>query len=84
MSEIKDIVVHTLVDTAEKIAAEAVTYERLDYQQRDRKIDKILTNKWLGIPLMLALLLSIFWLTMTGANVPSNYLSKGLFWISDH
>lgn len=32
---------------------------------------------------MLALLFTVFWITMVGANVPSEYLSKGLFWVSD-
>lgn len=32
---------------------------------------------------MLLLLLGVFWLTITGANVPSQLLSDGLFWVED-
>ncbi len=43
---------------------------------RDRKIDKILTSKLTGIPIMLLLCGLLFWITAIGANVPSEWLSK--------
>lgn len=51
--------------------------------ERDRKLDKILTSKRTGIPIMLALLGGVFWLTLTGANYPSQLLSDGLFRVQD-
>lgn len=42
---------------------------------RDRKIDKILTSKKYGILIMIAMLGVIFWLTIVGANYPSKFLS---------
>lgn len=42
---------------------------------RDRKIDKILTSKKFGIPIMILFLGIVFWLTITGANYPSSLLS---------
>lgn len=44
-----------------------------------RKIDKILTNKVTGIPIMLLMLFIIFWLTIVGSNYPSELLSNFLF-----
>ncbi|NLD19198.1 MAG: ferrous iron transporter B [Clostridiales bacterium] len=44
----------------------------------DRKMDRILTSKALGFPIMFLLLILIFWITMVGANYPSAALS-GLF-----
>ena len=41
----------------------------------DRKLDRILTSKTAGIPVMLLLLLLIFWITMVGANYPSEALT---------
>ena len=32
---------------------------------------------------MLALLAAVFWITITGANYPSELLSRGLFWVQD-
>jgi len=50
---------------------------------RDRRLDKVLTSRRTGIPIMLALLCGILWLTITGANYPSRLLSDGLFWVQD-
>ncbi|HKM00993.1 MAG TPA: nucleoside recognition domain-containing protein, partial [Sedimentibacter sp.] len=46
---------------------------------RDKKIDDIVTSKQFGIPIMLALLGLIFWITIQGSNIPSKVLSDILF-----
>jgi ferrous iron transport protein B len=74
-----DLVVSTLVKTAENIAQEVVTYDNKDYNQLDRKIDRILTSKLFGVPIMLAILGVILWLTIVGANYPSAFIANGLF-----
>lgn len=76
-------IVSSLVSKAESICKECVSFSTVQYNARDRKIDKILTSKKFGIPLMILLLGVIFWLTITGANVPSQMLADGLFWIQD-
>ena len=53
------------------------------YNDKDRKIDNIITSKKYGLPLMILLLGIIFWITITGANYPSELLSKFLFSIQD-
>ncbi len=47
-----------------------------DCNRRDRKIDKLLTSKATGIPVMLLLFALIFYITIVGANYPSEWLSK--------
>lgn len=47
------------------------------------KIDKILTSKYFGIPVMIGFLGIILWLTITGSNYPSTLLSNALFKLSD-
>lgn len=42
----------------------------------DRRLDRIVTSKALGFPIMILLLLVIFWITMVGANYPSSALSS--------
>lgn len=81
--ELRDKIVASLVLTAEHICSDTIHYDKNDYNLRDRKIDKILTSKWTGFPIMIALLLGVFWLTITGANYPSSLLSDGLFWVED-
>ncbi|WP_396276530.1 ferrous iron transport protein B [Haloimpatiens lingqiaonensis] len=46
---------------------------------KDAKIDDIITSKKFGIPIMLLILALIFWITIEGANVPSQLLAKALF-----
>ncbi len=41
----------------------------------DRTLDRLLTNRWIGFPLMLAILAAVFWITIEGANVPSGLLA---------
>jgi len=68
----------SFVHAAEQIAAETVTVDAR-IPDRDRRIDAILTSRRYGIPIMLALIAFVFFLTITGANVPSEWLSYLLF-----
>ena len=79
----RDEIVSTLVKKAEEISKSVVSYSIEKYNERDRKIDKILTSKKFGIPIMILLLGIILWITITGANYPSQVLSKLLFYIQD-
>lgn len=79
----KDLVVSSLVSASEMICKEVVTSNHDIFSSREQKIDRIITSRWAGYPLMLALLLGVFWLTITGANYPSGLLADGLFWIQD-
>lgn len=80
---LKDIVVASLVKCAEDICRRVVTFENHSYASLDRRLDKIFTSKWTGYPVMFLLLVVVFWLTISGANVPSKLLSQCLFWIQD-
>ena len=68
---------------AADIASGAVRTVPTARQNRERKIDKILTGRFTGFPVMLLMLAVIFWLTIQGANYPSELLSKGLFLLQD-
>lgn len=70
-----DAVAAALVRRAEEIAAQCVTVEETAAVRRERRLDRILTSRWAGIPLILLLLAGVFWLTISGANVPSQLLS---------
>lgn len=80
---IKDTMVSSLVRAAEEIAKEAVCYENHRYSNFDRKLDRILTSKRTGYPLMLLLLLMIFFLTISVSNIPSGWLSAMFGFLQD-
>lgn len=82
-AELKDRVVAGLVLTAEELCLDVVAFQSKEYDASDRKIDRVLTSKWAGYPIMLGLLALVFWLTITGANYPSQLLADGLFWVQD-
>jgi len=62
---------------AAEIAGRAVTREgeRARFQF-DRALDRWLTSRSFGFPLMLLMLMVVFWLTIAGANVPSAMLAE--------
>lgn len=71
-----DDVVLDLYREAERISSKALTH--LKSQKRydwDNRLDALLTNRWLGFPMMFLLLAAVFWVTIEGANVPSQLLS---------
>lgn len=79
----RDRIVTHLVKEAERISSKVVSLGDKNYNYRDRKIDKYLTSKTFGIPMMILLLMLIFWITINGANIPSRIIAEGLFWIQD-
>lgn len=80
---LKDKIAGELIAAAEQIGKSCVRFGNENYNKLDRKLDQVLTSKRFGIPIMIVLLLFIFWLTITGANYPSQALSSLLFWVQD-
>ncbi|HAN44546.1 MAG TPA: ferrous iron transport protein B [Ruminococcaceae bacterium] len=80
---VRDRIVSAVVQKAEYIYKQCVKADYDAYNSSDRKIDRILTSKSTGIPVMLLLLGFVFWLTIAGANYPSKLLSCFLFGIQD-
>ena len=73
--DIRDIIVEGIVAKAREIYAHCTCLCDKCYSRRDRKLDKILTSKLTGIPIMLLLFGVIFYITISGANYPSELLS---------
>lgn len=69
--------------TAEKIYHEVCRCDKNNRNDRDRLYDRLFTGKKTAYPIMLALLAIIFWITIVGANYPSQWLSTALFFIGD-
>lgn len=76
---IVDSVIIQIYNNCENIVKEVVIYNNKDYYSKNIKIDKYLTSKSIGIPIMLLLLGLIFWITIVGANYPSSILSNMFF-----
>lgn len=81
--ELKDKITASLIRRAEEIASATVSCERGDYGEKDRRMDNFLTSRKTGYPVMVLMLAAALWLTIAGANYPSELLSRGLFSIQD-
>jgi ferrous iron transport protein B len=76
----RDATVEALYSRAESAAALAVRESGSSrIRDLDRRIDRIVTSPVFGLPIMLGLLSLVFWITVVGANVPSQILARVLF-----
>lgn len=74
--EFHEHLMEDIYTNATRIADRAVT--RPNEKPRfdlDRTIDRLVTSRIFGFPLMILLFTVVFWLTIAGANVPSSWLA---------
>lgn len=76
---VSDDMASVFIRKAEYLCRDVVLYENQSYNRKDRKLDRLFTSKVTGFPIMFLVLLVIFWITITGANYPSEWLSSLLF-----
>ncbi len=79
----RDEIVKSLYSEAENIARRAVKTASDKKYDFDQKVDRLVTSPVFGLPIMLALLAAIIWLTVSGANVVSEAIAAVLFWLGD-
>ncbi|MCZ2096231.1 MAG: ferrous iron transporter B, partial [Anaerolineae bacterium] len=75
--DLHDHLSEALYTDAARLADRAVT--RPDERPRfdlDRTLDRLLTSRLWGFPIMAALFTLVFWITIAGANVPSSMLAS--------
>lgn len=75
--DLHEHLVEALYAQAARLASRAVTQPgRAARPTLDRTIDRIVTSRVWGFPVMLLLFALMFWLTITGTNVPSALLAN--------
>ena len=73
---IHDSIIEAIYEDAAEISNKVVSKkEQTKKYSYDQAIDRIVTSKWLGFPIMFLLLAAVFWVTIEGANVPSGLLA---------
>ncbi|MFV1966791.1 MAG: ferrous iron transport protein B [Pirellulaceae bacterium] len=58
--------------TADRVVTRDARRSKLDL---DRALDRLLTSRWFGYPLMILMLTFVLWVTIAGANAPSAMLA---------
>lgn len=81
--DIETLMMETINDKSFTMCKKTVKYNKSNYDKKERIIDKYLTNKITGIPIMLCLLFLILWITITLANIPSDFLYEKFFAFED-
>lgn len=72
-----DSIIESIYEDASRIAQKTVKQKgEKEAYSFDLKIDKIVTSKLLGFPLMFLMLAVVFWLTVAGSNYPSGLLAS--------
>ncbi|MDM5153490.1 nucleoside recognition domain-containing protein [Bacillus sp. DX1.1] len=82
--DIRDDIVGDIYRTSAGICKEAVQYTDTDKLYRSEKLDKIFTSPIFGFPIMLGILAILFYLTIAGANVPSDKIAEFFGWAEGH
>ena len=77
--DFREQMVTVIYDNAQQVASRSVKVSGSKSWDLDQRIDRIVTSQWLGLPLMLFLLGLVFWITILGANVPSQMLANMFF-----
>ena len=78
-----DQIVADIYGNVEQITKHVLSKKESKRDIFDQRLDDLVTSKWLGYPLMLLLLVLVFWITMAGANIPSRLLASGFFAFQD-
>ena len=61
------------------VLTQTLTHAKNDpHRTRLEKIDKVLTNPWLGFPIMMAVLYFVFWCTFTLGAYPQEWIENGI------
>lgn len=68
--------IKNIFEKAHSVTEAVCVFSNQNYNERDKKIDKVLTSKRFGIPIMILFFCLIFWITIVGANYPSKLLSN--------
>ncbi|MBP3370911.1 MAG: ferrous iron transport protein B [Clostridia bacterium] len=81
--ELSDRIANRFYQTAQRMMDGVIVENGASYSKRDRAFDRILTGKYTAYPCMLVLFCLMLYLTIKGANYPSQVLSKLLFSLQD-
>ena len=79
--DLSDIIVETINNKCSNLCDCVVSYMNPDIFNKNLLIDKVLTSRLLGIPIMFLGLMIIFWITIFAANYPSDLLFRFFSWL---
>ncbi|MFC1529898.1 nucleoside recognition domain-containing protein [Gemmatimonadota bacterium] len=82
-ADLRDRLVDSIYTDAGDLSRRYVRVSTDRRRDLDRALDRIITSRIFGLPLMFLGLAAVFWITVAGANVPSNLLASALFRVEE-
>lgn len=79
---LQEVILSQFTKLSEEISTKCINKNNKN-SKKYKQLDDFLTNKWTGLPSIILLLCMVFWITIAGANAPSEFLSTNLFKIQD-
>lgn len=79
ISNVSEMVTNKIIENNSFISKAVVS----ENEKKKYLFDKVVTSKIFGIPIMILFLAAILWITISGANAPSEFLSKTFFSINE-
>ena len=76
-------IVRRRYEFADEVFRRAVRRLRPVKESPTERLDRIFIHRIWSWPIMLAMLIAVLWITIQGANVPSNMLSTAFGWLAD-
>jgi len=77
--DLHEHLVEAIFEQAARVADRAVSHPGHEARPTfDRRLDRLLTSRWTGFPIMILLFAAMFWITITGANMPSAMIASVL------
>ncbi len=79
---LQEVILSQFTKLSEEISTKCI-HKNNKNSKKYKQLDDFLTNKWTGLPSIILLLCMVFWITIAGANAPSEFLSTNLFKVQD-
>ncbi|WP_238535171.1 nucleoside recognition domain-containing protein [Fictibacillus macauensis] len=80
-ANLRDQIVQQLYMKSQELCSASVTFSKTKRDVRTEKLDRIFTSPIWGFPIMMSLLGVLFYLTIAGANVPSDLIAQSFGYI---
>lgn len=81
---LRDKIVESIVETSKQLAGLCTRTITQNDAPAQNRIDRLLTSRRFGIPLMLCFLGLLLWITISGANYPSQLLMAFFSWLKPY
>ena len=75
-------IVQRRYEFADRLVRKAVRHTQPWRETLTERLDRIVTHRFWSWPIMLAMLAAVFWITIEGANIPSDWLAQGFDWLA--